>query len=104
MVWLYILQLIIYCAIFTGMVCFDVKGGAINGLYFYPKPVQERAFEIGLSDRETVIKNMTYTNLSAWRFDKCRCGKSFTLSILIKQIRCISQARYSGFTVAFLSK
>ena len=33
MVWLYILQLIIYCAIFTGMVCFDVKGGAINGLF-----------------------------------------------------------------------
>ncbi|MGN0657666.1 MAG: hypothetical protein ACI4KR_12840 [Ruminiclostridium sp.] len=55
-VWLIVLQLIIYCAIFTGTVCFAVRGGAINGLYFYPKPVQERAFEIGLSDRETVKK------------------------------------------------
>jgi len=36
------------------MVRFSVKGGAINGLYFYPKAVQERAFEIGLTDRETV--------------------------------------------------
>ena len=28
--------------------------GAIDGLYFYPKPVQERAFAIGLTDRETM--------------------------------------------------
>ena len=33
----------------------DLKiGGAVNGLYFYPKAVQERAYEIGLTDRETV--------------------------------------------------
>ena len=36
------------------MVRIAVRGGAINGLYFYPKPVQERAFAIGLTDRETV--------------------------------------------------
>ena len=36
------------------MVRYSVIGGAINGLYFYPKAVQERAFEIGLTDRETV--------------------------------------------------
>ena len=36
------------------MVRYSVRGGAINGLYFYPKAVQERAFEIGLTDRETV--------------------------------------------------
>ncbi|MGN0657488.1 MAG: hypothetical protein ACI4KR_11940 [Ruminiclostridium sp.] len=53
---LFILQLIIYCALFTGVVRLAVRGGAINGLYFYPKPVQERAFEIGLSERETVKK------------------------------------------------
>ena len=28
--------------------------GAIDGLYFSPKPVQERAFAIGLTDRETM--------------------------------------------------
>lgn len=49
-----IVQLILYCALFTGVVAFAVRGGAINGLYFYPKPVRERAFEIGLADRETV--------------------------------------------------
>ena len=36
------------------MVMFAVRGGAIDGLYFYPKPVQERAYEIGLTDRDTV--------------------------------------------------
>lgn len=51
-----IVQLILYCLLFTGMVAFAVRGGAIDGLYFYPKPVQERAFEIGLSDRDTVKK------------------------------------------------
>ena len=38
------------------MVKLAVRGGAINGLYFYPKPVQERAIGIGLTDRETVIR------------------------------------------------
>ena len=48
------LQLCLYCLLFTAMVRYSVIGGAINGLYFYPKAVQERAFEIGLSDRETM--------------------------------------------------
>ena len=48
------LQLCLYCLLFTAMVRYSVIGGAINGLYFYPKAVQERAFEIGLTDRETV--------------------------------------------------
>lgn len=49
-----LVQLILYCILFTGMVAFAVRGGAIDGLYFYPKQVQERAFEIGLTDRETM--------------------------------------------------
>ena len=48
------LQLCLYCLLFTAMVRYSVIGGAINGLYFYPKAVQERAFEIGLTDRDTV--------------------------------------------------
>ena len=48
------LQLCLYCLLFTAMVRYSVIGGAINGLYFYPKAVQERAFEIGLTDKETV--------------------------------------------------
>lgn len=51
-----LLQLILFCLTLTGVVAFLVRGGAINGLYFYPKPVQERAFELGLIDRETIKK------------------------------------------------
>ncbi len=49
-----IVQLILYCFLFTYMVRLAVRGGAINGLYFYPKPVQERAIEIGLTAQDTM--------------------------------------------------
>lgn len=47
-------QLILYCLLFTMMVRLAVCGGAINGLYFYPKPVQERAIEIGMITQDAV--------------------------------------------------
>ena len=49
-----VLQLLLYCLLFTGMVKIFVIGGAVNGLYFYPKEVQERAIALGLTDRKTV--------------------------------------------------
>lgn len=49
-----VLQLILYCALFTAMVKYAVRGGAVDGLYFYPKPVQARAIELGLTDRDTM--------------------------------------------------
>lgn len=51
---LIIFQLALYCLLFTAMVWYAVKGGALDGLYFYPKPVQERAIDIRLIDRETM--------------------------------------------------
>lgn len=48
------IQLLLFCLLFTGMVRIAVLGGAVNGLYFYPKPVQERAIAIGLTDRDTM--------------------------------------------------
>ena len=51
-----VLQLVIYCMIFTLMVRYAVRGGAVDGLYFYPKPIQERAIEIGLATQETIKK------------------------------------------------
>ncbi|MBQ6067159.1 MAG: hypothetical protein IJK89_10085 [Clostridia bacterium] len=51
-----ILQLILFCALFTLTVKLGVGGNALNGLYFYPKPVQEKVFELGLTDRETVAR------------------------------------------------
>ena len=49
-----ILQLVIYCLIFTLMVRCSVRGGVIDGLYFYPKAIQDRAIEIGLTTREAM--------------------------------------------------
>ena len=51
-----ILQLVLFCALFTLMVKIAVGNNALNGLYFYPKPIQEKAYELGLTDRETVAK------------------------------------------------
>ena len=51
-----VLQLILFCALFTLMVKIGVGNNALNGLYFYPKPVQEKVYELGLTDRETVTK------------------------------------------------
>ena len=49
-----VLQLALFCALFTLMVKLAVGGNALNGLYFYPVPVQERVFELGLTDSVTV--------------------------------------------------
>ena len=51
-----LLQLVLFCALFTLMVKLAVGNSALNGLYFYPKPVQERVFALGLTDRETVAR------------------------------------------------
>ena len=50
------LQLILFCTLFTLMVKLAVGNNALNALYFYPKPVQERVFELDLTDKETVAK------------------------------------------------
>lgn len=38
-----LLQLILYCPLFTAMVKLAVRGSAVDGLVFYPKAVQDRA-------------------------------------------------------------
>ena len=54
-----LIQLVLYCALFTLMVKIGVGNNALNGLYFYPKPVQEKVYELGLSDRDTVSRKRT---------------------------------------------
>lgn len=49
-----LLQLFLYCLLFTAMVKIAVGDNAVNGLYFYPQPVQDWAIALGLTDRETV--------------------------------------------------
>ncbi|MBQ9009981.1 MAG: hypothetical protein IJ088_11730 [Clostridia bacterium] len=51
-----VLQLILFCALFTLMVKLAVRNNALNALFFYPKPVQERVYQLGLTDRETVAR------------------------------------------------
>ena len=51
-----ILQLVLFCGLFTLMVKLAVGGSALNGLYFYPRPVQEKVLELGLTERETVSR------------------------------------------------
>ena len=51
-----ILQLILFCALFALMIKLAVGNNALNALYFYPKPVQESVYELGLTDRETVAR------------------------------------------------
>ena len=51
-----VLQLVLFCILFTLMVKIAVGGNSLNGLYFYPKPVQEKVFALGMTDRETVAR------------------------------------------------
>ena len=50
------LQLTLYCALFTLMVKLGVGNDALNGLFFYPRPVQERVYALGLTDPATVAR------------------------------------------------
>lgn len=51
-----VIQLILFCLLFTLMVRYSVRGGAVNGLFYYPKTLQKRAFEIGLSTEKEMKK------------------------------------------------
>ena len=51
-----VLQLMLYCALFTLMVKLGVGNSPLNGLYFYPKPVQEKVYALDLTDRPTVAR------------------------------------------------
>ena len=52
-----VIQLIMYCALFTLMVKLGVGNNALNGLFFYPKSVQEKVYALGSTDRETVSRS-----------------------------------------------
>ena len=51
-----VLQLALYCLLFTLMVKLGVGNDALNGLFFYPKPAQERVYALGLTDRAKVSR------------------------------------------------
>ena len=49
-----VIQMVLYCVLFTLMVKAAVGNNALNGLYFYPEPVRKKVYELGMRDRETV--------------------------------------------------
>lgn len=49
-----VIQMVLYCVLFTLMVKAAVGSNALNGLYFYPEPVRKKVYELGMTDRETV--------------------------------------------------
>ena len=51
---IYVVQLFLFCGLFTALVAVGTGGRAINEIYFYPKPVQDRAVELGLTTYETI--------------------------------------------------
>jgi hypothetical protein len=51
-----VLQLILYCLLFIGMVKLAVRDNGLNCLYFYPKDYIEKAVERGLADGEETRK------------------------------------------------
>ena len=54
-----LIQLILFCLLFTLMVRLSAIGGGINALYFYPKAVREKAFSLGLTDEKTMKRKKT---------------------------------------------
>ena len=49
-----VIQLILFCALFTLMVKLAAGSNPLNCLFFYPEPVRQKVFELGLSDPGTV--------------------------------------------------
>lgn len=52
-------QLILYLIFFTASIALVTKDGPIGGIFFYPKPVQERVLELRLTDARTIRKRKT---------------------------------------------
>ena len=51
-----VLQLCLFCLLFVGMIKLSVGNNALNALYYYPKAVQERVYQLKLMDPETVAR------------------------------------------------
>ena len=66
-----ILQLALFCALFTLMVKIGVGNNALNGLYFYPKPVQEKVHELGTCGFDAACRKEIDNN-NAFRVNRMR--------------------------------
>lgn len=46
-----IIECIVYCGVFIGLVKLSVLKTPLTGIFWYPKEVQERIYDLGLADR-----------------------------------------------------
>jgi hypothetical protein len=53
-------QVLLYLMLFTAAIVAVVANGPVGGIFFYPKPVQQRALELGLTDEATIRKRKTW--------------------------------------------
>ena len=51
-----ILQMVLYCLLFIGMVKYAVRDSGLNCLYFYPKAYLDEAEKRGIADKEATMK------------------------------------------------
>lgn len=49
-------EIIIYCLVYVLMVKAVKKNNPVNCLFFYPKPVKDKMYELGLGDEKIVNK------------------------------------------------
>jgi hypothetical protein len=54
------IQVLIYLLFFTVAIVVVVAKGPVGGLFFYPKPVQQRVLELGLTDEAIIRKRKTW--------------------------------------------
>ncbi|MCM1193759.1 MAG: hypothetical protein NC389_15190 [Acetatifactor muris] len=52
----FVLQLFIYLVCFTACIKLLVLNDPVRGIFFYPKPIRQRAFEMGLTTEEEAKK------------------------------------------------
>ncbi len=52
-----LLQVVLYCLLFTLLVALSFRGNAINIVYFYPKSVIDKVVEFGYTDYKTIKRN-----------------------------------------------
>jgi hypothetical protein len=53
---LFCIQVLIYLIFFTAAIAAVVAKGPVGGLFFYPKPVQQRVLKLRLTDAATIRK------------------------------------------------
>ena len=62
----FIIQIMIFLLAFIGIVKLSVLRSPVDGIFYYPKPVQERAVQLSLTDKKTIrIRAIVFMSLFA---------------------------------------